>query len=80
MFSSYKPRSRLSSFIEGLLTFALVAGVFLLVALFGSLVMYAAWNWGLVGAVNFANSISLVQAFFLTWLPASVYVTVRNRS
>lgn len=49
-----------------------------LVNLVGALIIYAGWNWGLVGAVSFANPVSLGQAFWLSLLPASLVVSVRR--
>lgn len=58
-----------------------VGGVLLAVALVNIIcaaVMYAGWNWGLVGAVTFVNSISFGQAFWLSLLPASIVVSVKR--
>ena len=55
-----------------------ILALIVLVNLIGALIIYAGWNWGLVGAVSFANPVSLGQAFWLSLLPASLVVTVRK--
>jgi hypothetical protein len=55
-----------------------IFSAFLLVAFLSALVMYVAWNWGLVGAVTFAKPIAMTQAFWLTCLPSTLYVSFRK--
>jgi hypothetical protein len=47
----------------GVVFFALVSIV--ATNLLTTVILYMAWNWGLVGAVTFVNPIGLLQAFFL---------------